>query len=583
MADLGGTTRAIRTGAGSVWHVPARRLDVEERLQKELEVPSLVAASLVARGIEDPCDAHEFLNPSLNALYPPELLPDYEAAKDAILGARARGERIYVHGDYDVDGMTSAALFKRFLSAIDCDVHVHVPHRERQGYGVSDDAVEEARAMGAKLFLTCDCGISAFEQVEKARSHGMTVVVTDHHTCGDQLPNAHAVVNPHRHDSRYPFKSLSGAGVVFKLCYGITRDLDQHLQSYCNNFLDLATLGTVADIMPLIDENRIITRHGLLALTRTKKVGLQALYRVAELFKNGPGDISARQIGFTLGPRLNAAGRLDDAAMSLKLLLTKDPVEAQEIAEQLEQLNVDRRAQQAQMQEEAVAMIESNGLAERYVIVVGKEGWHPGIVGLVAGRILETYRRPAFVVSIDGGKGKGSARSNGKFNLAETIRELSDVFEGGGGHAQAAGFSVDPNRLDELALRLQKYAEERLSPEDFVVTHKPDACVSVPDFTMAALEQLQSLAPFGQGNEEPTFVSEGLTVRSIIPTKKPEHVRVTLESDGHYLDTIAFGLGSRFENVRLGEQVSVLIHPSIETFNGTRKPKLVLKDFAVIP
>lgn len=265
------------------WIVGERDREAEGNLQRELGIPSLLAAVLVRRGFHEPAAADRFLNPRLDQLHDPRKLPDYEAAKNAILGAKERDELIFVHGDYDVDGVTSAAIFHRFLSRIGCRVHTHVPHRMREGYGIHLSAVEEAKTLGAKLFLTCDCGVGAHEQVEAAKEAGMAVVVTDHHSVGAELPAAEAVINPHRIDSVYPFSELSGAGVVFKLCEGLSREIGLDVANYHRAYLDLAALGTIADVMPLEDENRIIARFGLERLTETKKVGLRALMREASI------------------------------------------------------------------------------------------------------------------------------------------------------------------------------------------------------------------------------------------------------------------------------------------------------------
>ncbi len=406
------------------WSISERNRPAEERLRGELGVPSLVAAVLAQRGYLEPADADLFLNPSLDHLHDPALLPDYAAARDAILGARERNELIYVHGDYDVDGVTSAALFNRFLEAIGCRVLTHVPHRTKEGYGIHHTAVSAAEAAGAKLFLTCDCGVSAHEQVEQATAAGMAVVITDHHSIGGQLPAATAIVNPHRVDSQYPFAELSGAGVVFKLCDGITKEIGHNRQNYYRAFLDLAALGTIADVMPLIGENRIIAKFGLERLADTKKAGLKALMQAANIVIEPGKPLRAFHVGFQIGPRLNAAGRIGDAAIALNLLLENDPTVADTLAREIEAVNTERRGEQQRVVDEAVAMVLERGSQSRNVIVVAKDGWHAGIVGIVAGRLVEQFCRPSFVLTIDSksGMARGSARGIPNFNLADAIR-----------------------------------------------------------------------------------------------------------------------------------------------------------------
>ncbi|HZH99444.1 MAG TPA: DHH family phosphoesterase, partial [Fimbriimonadaceae bacterium] len=295
---------ALASTPAKYWTVPLRDAAAEKRLQDELKIPSVVAAVLINRGFSDPEAAHKFLNPSLDDLGSPKKLPDYDAAVKHILGARERKEKIFVHGDYDVDGVTSTALLTRFLQSIGCEVVAHVPHRMKEGYGIHLNAVDAAVATGAKLFLTCDCGVSAFDQIDRAKELGMTVVVTDHHSIGECLPEAHAMINPHRTDSEYPYAELSGVGVAFRLCEGLTEEVGYKKEHYRRAFLDLAVLGTVADVMPLTGENRIITRHGLKHLLESKKIGIKALLRESKVLEECRGVLKCYHIGFMLGPRL---------------------------------------------------------------------------------------------------------------------------------------------------------------------------------------------------------------------------------------------------------------------------------------
>jgi len=505
------------TNAVRIFSAPRDRAQ-EAVLQRELGVPPAVAAVLVRRGFGNPADAEKFLNPRMEDLGDPRLLPDYDIAEKEILGARERKEKIFIHGDYDADGVTSAALFARFLEKIDCDVDVHVPHRMKEGYGIHMSAVERAREAGAKLFLTCDCGISAHEQVAAAREAGMRVVVTDHHTVGPTLPDAQAVINPHRSDSLYPFRELCGAGVVFRLCEGLARTIDpKSVKSFHKHFLDLATVGTVADVMPLLGENRIIVRHGLQELARTKRQGLIALKNICEL-----GDkavIKAGHIGFQIGPRLNATGRIDDAIRSLNLLLTRDDAEAKKLAEEIDAINTERQAQQREMVEQAVAQVLEMNLDDRFAIVVGNPEWHAGIVGLVASRLVETFRRPAFAYTVDSeGNIKGSARSIPGFHLADAIRAHGEIM-GGGGHAMAAGFNAPYENAHLVAEALNAYAGQHLTAEDFQPIVEVDAEVESHEITFREIEALAMLEPFGTANPTPTFCTRGCVIFEMVPTR----------------------------------------------------------------
>jgi len=561
------------------WVLADRIPDAEQTLVAELGIPAILAALLVQRGITEPESADRFLNPSLDHLHDPALLPDYAMARDEILGAKERGDLIFVHGDYDVDGVTSAAILHRFLKTIGAKVETHVPHRMKEGYGIHHSAVEVAKGMGAKLFLTCDCGISAHDRVEAAKDAGMRVVVTDHHTIGDCLPDAHAVVNPHRKDSEYPFRELSGAGVVFKLCAGLTRDLGMPVDKYYRAFLDLAVLGTVADVMPLYGENRVIAKFGLERLEDTKKVGIQALKSVSGI----KSPMRTSHIGFNLGPRINAVGRMDDSGLALRLLLETDLAKAQALAQEIDAYNIERKDAQQRMVEEAIQMVEAKGLEDRYVIAVAHPEWHAGIVGLVAGRLAEHYRRPAFCFVIDESRGicRGSARSIPAFSVVNAIRAYPEWIEGGG-HDMAAGCSFLAAEFDRVDALLNEYARSVLTPEDFVLAFQADLEVKPEELTMTVLEELAKMEPFGECNPEPVLICRGINLAGITPTKNPEHVRLSFRSaQGITVQGMGFNMGPRFTESRPGSIMDILFQPKIEEYNG-RRVKWHLKDFAEV-
>jgi single-stranded-DNA-specific exonuclease len=555
------------------WDIGTRDPLAEGVLQRELGVSSLVAALLVRRGFAEPAAAQKFLRASLDDLHDPALLPDYRKAVDAIMGAKDRGETIFVHGDYDVDGVTSAAIFDRFLIKIGCKVKTHVPHRMKEGYGIHKSAVEAAIACGAKLFLTCDCGTSALEQIEQAKAAGMTVVVTDHHQIGEQLPRADAFINPHRADSVYPFKELSGAGVALKLCAGITSELGIDVGLFYRAYLDLACLGTVADVMPLIDENRIIAKHGLIALRDTKKPGLRALKEVAEI---EPGRaLNTHVIGFVLGPRLNATGRVDDSAISLQLLLEQDETEAKRIASIVDNLNRERKAEQERTIEEALALCAETGAAEKYIVIVCKEGWHPGIVGIVASRLVETYHRPAFVMCSDAlsGMAKGSGRSIEAFPLASAIWAHPELVSGGG-HAMAAGMSFQRDRFDEVVSAFDAYARTMMTEDDLIPVRKIDLAVLPGEVSMASMQDLAKMEPFGTGNAEPTMVAQTARLVALRPTRNPQHMQLTLTHGvGPAVDGIAFRIGEELAQYESGTYADVVFRPTVDSWQGRERLK----------
>jgi single-stranded-DNA-specific exonuclease len=569
----------------SRWKIKERLQGAEAKLQLELGIPRVVAALLVQRGITEPEAAADFLNPKLEDLHAPNLLPDYEPAVKAILGAKERDELIYVHGDYDVDGVTSAAMLTRYLTRIGCRVEVKVPNRFKDGYGVNLESVREAAAMGAKLFLTCDCGISAHEGVELAHELGMKVVVTDHHTVSETLPSAEAVVNPHRRDSEYPFTHLSGAGIAFKLCDGITQELGHPRENFWRAYLDLAVLGTVADVMPLTGENRIIARFGLDRLADSKKPGIAALMRASGLMEKLAGKkLKAWHIGFVLGPRLNAAGRIEDATLALSLLLSQDETEAYHLAKKLEELNTNRKAEQEQLIEEAIERVVATGADKHACIVVSGEGWHSGVLGIVAGRLREKFCRPVFVLTVnpETGRASGSGRSVPGVHLADAIRSFPDLLEGGG-HAAAAGISLSAERLDEAQDALHGFASQFLTEEDFIPCTEPDLEVEAGEITLPCLEALAKLEPFGTANPEPTFVCRQVAIDQIIPTRNPDHPQLMIRASGApAMRAPAFGMGSALASRSGGFNADVLFRASMDDYNGLVRVKWEIKDLAPI-
>ncbi|MBL8088509.1 MAG: single-stranded-DNA-specific exonuclease RecJ [Chthonomonas sp.] len=560
------------------WLVGARDTQAEQTLREQLGVSTLTALLLAQRGYTDLATAQEFLNPSLANLHNPELLPDFEAAAAEILGAIGRKELIYVHGDYDVDGVTSAAIITRFLRAVGGNVVVHVPHRLREGYGIHPSAVDSAHEQGAKLFLTCDCGIVAHDQIQRALDYGMRVVVTDHHEPNETLPPAHAVVNPHRADSEYPFTELSGAGVAFKLCAGLTVKMGLPLEGYYRAYADLATLGTVADVMPLLGENRILVSYGLTQLRCTKKVGLVALMNGA--LKNGAGPVRSSDISFRLAPRLNAAGRLDDAAISLDLLLETDSRKAEQLALRLEELNQERQSEQRLLIESAVAHVVESGLHENPVILVTGENWHHGIIGLVAGKLTERFGRPTLVVTLEPetGVGKGSARSIPGFHLAEAFHRLAPLVKGGG-HELAAGFSIQMQDLDAFHAALLDYAANLEGFEPGLRPVELTAEISAAEGDLTAVEEMSIMEPFGAANPEPVFCTRNLRVESVQELSRGEHRKFQFRSEEGLLRTaLLWGCGSDLDHIVAGSQVHAAYTIGMDTFQGSKTLRWTIRD-----
>src|ERR687893_229544 len=512
-----------------------------ESLSTALRVPPALAALLIQRGHGSEEAARSYLRPLLADLSDPYRLAGMAEAVEVIARSVRAGERIMVHGDYDVDGQCSSALLTRALRVAGADVVPFLPHRLRDGYDFGPAGLEAARVAGASLVVTCDCGITAYDTVLAARAAGIGVVVTDHHLPGDQLPPALAVVDPQRVDDSSGANQLCGTGIAFKLvqalvpALGLPPNLPFHL-------LDLVALATVADVVPLQGENRILVKHGLKLLHDSRWPGLRALLDATGLSGK---EVRAYHLGFILGPRLNAAGRVGDATDGLRLLLCEDPEEAATLAQRLESLNLERQALDQRILEEALEQVERTGNPDRDAgFVLSGDGWHPGVVGIVASRVVERYGRPTFLIAFDGDIGKGSGRSTSRFNLHSALLECGDLLERFGGHHMAAGLTIRRDQLDAFRERFAEVARERLAPEDLGPEQRVDLEVSLPEITRDLERLCRYLEPCGQGNPSPVFGVRGVrfTSRSIVGNG---HLKGALDNGSHRVWAIGFQWADR--------------------------------------
>jgi single-stranded-DNA-specific exonuclease len=566
------------------WQILPGDIQAETQIMMEVGTHPTVARLLVQRGITTPEAAYNFLNPSLDRLHDPFLLPDAEKACVRLKQALADKERILIHGDYDGDGVTSAALWTRFLRSLGAEVDVFVPHRQRDGYDMRMPIIEQARQQGVTLIITTDCGIQRVEEVDAARDAGIDVIVTDHHTprTSGELPNAVAVVNPHRRDSRYPFPNLAGVGVAFKVCEALTRYLGHKVDRFRRGFLDLTALGTVTDVMPLIDENRILVKNGLEALQNTRKPGLQALIKVSG-YDQKPIDSYA--IGFGLGPRLNAASRVDETQIALDLLLTKDPDAAHTLARRLNELNITRREVTRQMFEEALEQVARQDVSEAHCLVVSNPGWPGGMVGLVASDIVKRFHRPCIVISINEqtGEGRGSARSIHAFNIFEAIDTCRDLLNEYGGHAHAAGMALAQEHIPDFAAQMNRLAASLLSEEDLQPSIEVSAEVAPSEVTPDLLYHIQAMEPFGNANYAPLFASREVRALDIRRMgKEGDHLRLTVRAEGINGDGIVhcpwWGRGDMADSIEPGATLDVCYRPQFNDYRGKRSIQFLLED-----
>ncbi len=560
------------------WSIRKHDFDAVSSLSNELGIAPLVAAILISRGHGDPQAARRFLAPDLSDLNDPYLLQGMPEAVSRIREAILNHEKILVWGDYDVDGTTGTVLLRKALRILGAETAFHIPNRFTEGYGLNIQALEEARSSGCSLVITVDCGTRSFEPLEWAKENGLDVIVTDHHLSDDEkgLPAAVAVVNPNSSGCRYPDKNLAGVGVALKLAQAL---LDEQADSArMNEFLEIAAIGTIADMMNLTGENRAIVSLGLRQLNRTKNFGLRALMEVADC----TSEMNSLHIGFRIAPRINAAGRMDVGSSVVELLETEVIAEARRLAGILDSRNRERQRVQASITEKAFE--ETLEDENRHFVVVGGEGWHKGVIGLAASRIAEKLNRPAIVLSIENGVAHGSARGVRDFHVLEALTACDDLFHQFGGHAAAAGLKIDSNLIGELRDRLNGFASSRLKGLDLTPLLEIDAVVRTSTLGIELLDQLACLEPFGIGNPKPVLLT-----RDLLLVREP-----LIMKERHLKFTLADGEGTRFEAVwwngversngrtyTPGSGIEVAYTAEANTWQGRRRLQLIIEDLRV--
>lgn len=544
-------------------------------LASELQVKPLIAALLIARGHDTAEKAIEFLNPSTEHLHEPFLLKGMREAVDRIQRAVNNKEKIMIWGDYDVDGTTGTVLLRKMLSLLGSESTFHVPNRFTEGYGINIPALEQAQKDGVSLVISVDCGIRSFEPLEWARDHGLDVIVTDHHL-SDEIrgnPPAVAVVNPNQTGCPYPDKHLAGVGVAFKLAHAILRE--NGLEHEVPQFLKIAAIGTVADVMDLTGENRAIVRLGLLDLTKTTNLGLKALMEVSDC----RAEMTSMHIGFRIGPRINAAGRMDIARHVVELFEAPDFQKARELANLLDSRN--RERQQVQQKITELALFETEEILDRHFVVVAGEGWHQGVIGLAASRIAEKLYRPTIVLSIKEGFGHGSARSIKGFHLLKALESCSDLFEQFGGHAAAAGMKISHDRIADLQERLNEYARSTLSEADLTPELEIDALVTSKTLGLDLVDQVASFEPFGAGNPKPVFLTKDLILRDEPYVMKDKHLKLRLaDADNRQFEAVWWdGVErSKGQTLKPNSRIELAYVAEVNNWQGNRRLQLVVED-----
>lgn len=547
-----------------------------EVLEADLGLPRVLCSLLVARGFSDPGDAKAFLRPLLSALHSPDLMGDLPRAVDRLLSAIDNNETILVHGDFDVDGMAGTALFTRWLTRLGGTIVSFVPNRLSDGYDFGSAGLEAAKEAKATLVLTVDCGIMAHEAVEEAGALGMDVIITDHHQTGSTLPRAYAVLDPAREDCTYPAPGLCGTGVAFKVCQGLAAARGRS-EEELYPLLDLVGLATIADLVPLVGENRILAKYGLKALAQTQNPGLSALMSDAGIV---PGQASSGSVGFVLAPRLNAIGRLGDPDLGLRLLLTEDEGEARHLAQRAGALNKKRQETDRRILEEALEQLSRNyDPNEDFGVVLEGDGWHPGVIGIVASRVAERIHRPVVMAAADGERVRGSARSIPEFDLLEGIRACGEHLERFGGHRQAAGMDLHRRNLPAFREAFNQAARGVLEGKDLRPTVKPELEVALGEVSEDLYRYLKYLEPHGIGNPRPVFGARSLTLSGPARVVGSNHLKCRLRGGGDEIEAIGFGLADRIPPRTLGKgPMDVAFQLQENEYRGVRSLQARLKD-----
>ncbi|MFD2446183.1 single-stranded-DNA-specific exonuclease RecJ [Bacillus sp. CGMCC 1.16607] len=556
------------------WNVRQVDLQLVNSLTKELNITPLVAQLLINRGVCTERDARSFLF-GKEAFHDPFLLKDMDITVKRIKEAIERQEPILIFGDYDADGVSSTTVLMKVLTELGANVDFYIPNRFTEGYGPNEAAFRQAFENGIKLIITVDTGISALKEAKLVKELGVDLIITDHHEPGPELPDAFAIIHPKLEDSQYPFKELAGVGVAFKLAHALLGQVPEHL-------LEIAVIGTIADLVPLKDENRSIAKAGIQKLIQTNNVGLKALFKVCGI---DPNTISEETIGFTLGPRINAAGRLGDADPAVQLLLTNDYEEAIELAEEIDQINRSRQSIVNEITEEAISMVEQTlSESDQKVLVIGKENWNAGVVGIVASRLVDKYYRPTIVLCYDLEKGlaKGSARSIEGFDLFQNLSQCKDILPHFGGHTAAAGMTLNLKDVSDLRDRLNELASQQLTEEHFVPVTNLDGEFQLEELQLDSIKEMMLLAPFGMDNSKPKILLKDANIANIrkIGTDQ-NHLKMTIEKNGLLMDGIGFGLGQIFDEISPSSTISVIGEVSINEWNNVQKPQIFLQDMAV--
>lgn len=550
-------------------------------IQQELNVPKEIARILAIRGIQTYDEAKSFFRPALNSTHDPFLMKDMEKAASRLYKAICNREKVLIYGDYDVDGTTATSIIYTYLKSFGVEVDYYIPHRFKEGYGINPDGIKYAIEINADLIVSVDCGITAIEEAVYAKEQGVDLIICDHHTVGSEIPDAEAVLDPKRPDCSYPFDGLSGAGVGYKLIQATTKKLGLS-DSLPHEYLDLVAISIASDIVPIIDENRILMRKGLQLINSEPRIGIKALL---DKIKIPLGSVTTSSIVFSIGPRINAAGRMGDATAAVELMISEDRSAAANRAKQLESINLKRRSTDSKTMEQAQEMLENHfNLDETSAVVLHHPNWHLGVIGIVASRIVDAHYRPAIMLSTVEGKIKGSARSIKGFNIYDALKECDDLLEQFGGHEFAAGLTMEQENLAEFRKRINKIANHRLPDNDFKPELEIASKLHLDKVNLKFWKLLSQFEPFGPGNMRPIFVSEDVCIEGVPSIVGSGHLKMKVKQDDSIVfDAIGFNMHEFEPKLRNCDQDKIDVAYVLEenNWNGKRTIQMRLKDIHI--
>ncbi len=553
------------------WQIYDTDEDKVNELVTKYDINELLATILVNRDIVDEQKLEIFLNPTRNNFHDPFLMPDMEKAVERIIKAINNKEKVIIYGDYDADGITSITVLKKFLEDVGLNADYYIPNRLNEGYGLNNNAIQKIVENNYELMITVDCGISGIEEINYANSLGLETIVTDHHEVGDDIPNAIAVVDAKRIDNKYPCRDLAGVGVVFKLIQAISIKLELKEEEYLK-YLDIVCVGTISDIVPLVDENRVITKLGLMLVKQTKNIGLKSL-----IVSSGYKKIDSTTISFGIAPRINACGRMGHAEEALKLFLSKNINEVKDLTKILNEYNVERQSTEKRIYEEAINQIQENHLEEKDAIIVAGENWHHGVIGIVSSKITELYFKPSILLCYEDDIAKGSGRSIPGFDLHDALMKCQDTIEKFGGHSMAIGITIKKENFQKFCYEFEEVAKDSNLKDIFPII-QIDAEFELKDINKDMVKSLEQLEPFGEGNKTPIFVFKNVKIDSIRALSEGKHLKLTLKEGNTVVNAIGFNMGTLVDNYRIGDKIDIVGVLEVNTFNGVDTLQINMKD-----